>query len=95
MLFYFFDSAIETFLNSFRSFSSSKEDFLALVPALLLPSSNCELASVRKDSKVLWMFSMRFFMIVFLRLRYENSRIICVYLRIWLFLGIIFYRPGK
>ena len=39
--FYFFDSAIETLRNSFKSFSKAKEDFLALVPAALLPLSNC------------------------------------------------------
>jgi hypothetical protein len=36
---YFLDASTETFLNSFKSFSSSKVDLRALGPAALIPFS--------------------------------------------------------
>ena len=42
---YFFDSSKEAFLNSFNTFSNSKDALRARVPAALLPFSICCSAS--------------------------------------------------
>jgi hypothetical protein len=68
---YFFDSSIDTFLNSFRSFSSSKVDFLALAPAALTSFSVSDSDPVLKVSNSVLIFSIKLFHDFFIRLEIE------------------------
>ena len=56
--YYFFEASNDTFLNSFNSFSKSRELLRARVPAALLPFSICRFASVaRASNSVLILFT--------------------------------------
>ena len=49
-VYYFFEASNDTFLNSFNSFSKSRELLRAREPAALVPFSICKFASVAKAS---------------------------------------------
>lgn len=62
---YFFDSSKETFLNSFKAFSNSKDALRARVPAALFPFSICRSASVIIESYNSLIFATISFIILF------------------------------
>ena len=68
---YFFDSCIETFLNSFKSFSNSSVAFLALAPAALTPFSVSDYDSDQKFSNSELIFQISSFMIFFPEMRMQ------------------------
>ena len=70
---YFLDSSNEVFLNSFKSFSNAKVDFLALVPAALFPFSACVSASVLNVSNSALIFSINSFISKFIYLSDKNK----------------------
>lgn len=77
--YYFFDSSIETFLNSFKSFSISKVDLRALGPAALTPFSVNDSASALNVSISALIFNNRSFMLILIKLGHKNRSLIDSY----------------